>query len=369
MTEHLRKVGYPAITLLGLAYAFYRGYLFPLPDRLSSFNAWQTGDWLINYSGGVVRRGFIGEILITLAPNAAHLTATVALIQLGLAATLFVLVGILYLRTDRGPVWMMVVLSPAFLLFPALDSDGNARKELLVFVALAIVAIGISTHKRVLAGWVAFPLFALGALSHEALILTLPAFIVLLVVGAGNLRDSWAMRTLVAAYAVAAGLGLLLAVIAQGNQETVQAICTSWQDVGINDCSGALGALNESATSMRHTLLGYFPSYWNYLLPAALATLPFFALRLLPTHWWVGLLVAVSLAPLFLVAWDYGRWIFLWTAQMSLIALAWSRTSRVAPMRVSAVGALAFILLWGFNHAGEPLNEGLGIRWLSSILN
>lgn len=369
MTDHVRKVGYPAITLLGLAYAFYRGYLFPLPDRLSSFSAWQTGDWLINYSGGVVRRGFIGEILFALSPNGAQFTATVALIQLLLAAMLFVLVGILYLRTNRGPVWMMVVLSPAFLLFPALDSDGNARKELLVLVALAIVAMGVSMRKRVLAGWIAFPFYALGALSHEALILTLPIFIVLLVVGAGNLRESWTMRILLAAYAGVSGLGLVVALVAQGSQETVQAVCNSWQEVGINDCSGALAALNESATSMQQTLLGYFPSYWNYLLPAALATLPFFALRLLPKHWWVGALVAVSLAPLFLVAWDYGRWIFLWTAQMSLLALAWSRTSRVAPMRVSFVGALAFILLWGFNHAGDPLNEGLGIRWLSSIFN
>lgn len=367
-----KRFGYPAIAFLGLAYAFYRGYLFPLHERISTFNNWQTGDWLINYSGGIVRRGFTGEVLFAFLDSQAQFLAAVAVIQVVLAGSLFTIVGLLYWRTSRGPVWLMVILSPAFLLFPALDLEGNARKELLVLVALALVALGISTGRVKLLSLVAFPLFAVGVLSHEALVLFLPSFLILFWFSRNQTQRVAHIRWMTALYSAISLVALVLAVLRPGDSETVAEICASWQGVGLGDCGGALPALTETAQSMQQTLLAeYFPSYWSYLLPLALAALPFFAQRFLPRHWVIALIIGVALLPLFVVAWDYGRWIFFWAAQMSLLTLALTSNSRlnppIEPMRVPLIGALAFILLWGFNHAGTVMNDGLLIRWLASI--
>src|ERR1051325_2893527 len=53
-----RKAGTAALfTILG-AYLF----LIVGVQHLASSSAWITGDWLINYSNGFMRRGLIGEI-------------------------------------------------------------------------------------------------------------------------------------------------------------------------------------------------------------------------------------------------------------------------------------------------------------------
>src|SRR5262249_30405052 len=45
-------------------FAFLSAYLFVIIgfQQLAASSAWITGDWLINYSNGFVRRGLIGEI-------------------------------------------------------------------------------------------------------------------------------------------------------------------------------------------------------------------------------------------------------------------------------------------------------------------
>src|SRR5215208_7959586 len=50
-------------TLVAL-FALLSTYLFFVVavQRPASSNAWMTGDWLINYANGFIRRGLIGEI-------------------------------------------------------------------------------------------------------------------------------------------------------------------------------------------------------------------------------------------------------------------------------------------------------------------
>jgi hypothetical protein len=361
MRARVQTIAYPVITFAGLLYAFYRGYLFPLPERLSTFNHWQVGDWLIDYSGGIVRRGLTGEVFLAFTPEGSTPLTMVVLTQTLLAAALYVLVGVLYWRTQRGPAWMMLVLSPAFLLFPALDSDGNTRKELIALIALAIAALGARSRHASLTLWIALPIFTFAVFGHEALVVTLPAFVYLALTSA-QVRRGW---LIVGGYFLASGGAALLAILRPGTPSVARAVCETWNARGINDCGGALEALGMSASDMTRVLADYFPGYWAYLLPAALALLPFFALRFLPGQRLITMIVIVAVLPLFFIGWDYGRWIFLAVAQLSLIALA--RPDRTRPMQVPLYGALAFILLWGFNHAGQPTNDGLLIRWMSSI--
>lgn len=358
-----RRALFSIITVFGLAYAFYRGYLFPLTSRLHRFDAWQTGDWLIDYSGGLVRRGISGEIIWLLASDGPHAITVVVALQTTLAALLFILVATLYLLTDRSPAWTMLVLSPSFLLFLALDPLGNGRKELLVLVGLAIAALGFRLGKPELGLWIAFPIFLLSLFAHEALVVTLPAFIYLIFKSI-PLQKAWRIT---AAYCAGGVAGVSLALLRPGSRSAAEQICASWSDRGINDCGGALAALGTPiATEALNLYSLMFPAYWAYLVPGALALIPFFVLRFLPGEWFVSILITLATLPLFLVAWDYGRWIFLIASQLSLISLAQARS--LQPMRLPMYGALAYVLLWAFEHVGQPASMGLGIRWLASVL-
>jgi len=362
LNEGRIKVLYSVITFLGLALAFYEGYLRTLPLRLQQFDGWQVGDWLIDYSGGVVRRGLSGEIVFFFVPDGKAAIATVIVVQLVLAAFLYGVVGILYWMTDRGPAWMMLVLSPAFLLFPALNELGNSRKELLTLGALGVVVLAHRFGKTEPGLWIASPLFVLGVFFHEALVVTLPAFAYFAFKFTGAKR-AWLIS---GAYGAAAIGALVLASARPGDSQVRTAICSSWNERGIDQCTGSLTAIGmstpESITFLANSL---YPTYWAYLLPVALATLPFFALRFWPAERTITIIVVLAALPLFAVAWDYGRWIFLIVAQLSLLTLA--QPHRMKPMRVPLYGALAFILLWGFQHYGRPITDGLGSRWISDF--
>ena len=325
---------------------------------------WQVGDWLIDYSGGLTRRGLTGEIFFALAPHGPDAQVLVVIAQTALAAVLFILVGVLYWRTNRDPVWLMLILSPAFLLFPALDTTGNTRKELIVLVTLAVASVAYRWKRAEIGLWIGLPLFAVAVLAHEALIVTLPAFAYLAYT---SLPSKRALR-IITAYAIPSILSVALGVMSLVDARDPGLICQGWKERGISDCSGALAALNTPTTEIINKLITEsFPGYWAYLLPIALAAVPFFTLRFLPREQLIGWTLVLAAAPLFVISWDYGRWIFLVVAQLSLLVLA--RPERTESMRVPLYAALAFILLWGFDHTGVGSTSGLGVRWLSSLLS
>ncbi len=111
------------LACLTLALAVYRA-LHP--------NGWTPGDWLINYTGGFVRRGLPGE-LILLFSRLVHIPPVLvaSVVPLVLYALLYASIWRLY-RRSSGSFWTFAALvSPATLAFPILDPVGALRKELL----------------------------------------------------------------------------------------------------------------------------------------------------------------------------------------------------------------------------------------------
>ena len=103
--------------------------------------AWQTGDWLLNYSAGFIRRGMTGEIIFFISPTGELAVTIVTVTQFVLIATIQVSALILFLRTPRTPIWLMIVFSPAAGLFGFLNPDAFMRKEILPIAAIALMAI------------------------------------------------------------------------------------------------------------------------------------------------------------------------------------------------------------------------------------
>ena len=362
----LRSRWYTAIGIGGIAAAFIAGFVLPLPYRLATFHPWLTGDWVIDYSAGFVRRGLFGTLLDLVNPDAVQAIGLIAAIQFLLAAALFTIVAILFWRTSRSPAWIMLVLSPAFLLFPALDPDASARKELIPLVALAVVALGFSLNRVRQAALIALPIYVLGVFSHEVAVVMLPAFLVLMLIQ--NAERTRSAVTIAVAYVVVGVVGLITALAARGTTQVTNQLCARWLERGGPSCDGAITFLSQTPREAQQYLVAeLFPAYWAYILTAALAFLPFILLRFLPGQWIIALAVVAAAAPLFVVSWDYGRWIYLITAQLSLIALALARTDRVRPMRVPLVVALAFILLWGMEHVSHAFAPGVLSRFIDSL--
>ena len=109
-------------------YAFYLEY-----------SDWQYADWLINYQGGFIRRGFIGEILFK-TQNFLSLDLDILVlcfvILLYLGLTIFLIKSVKYLENSK--IDILIFLSPGFFLYPIMNSQIIGRKEILLFVILGL---------------------------------------------------------------------------------------------------------------------------------------------------------------------------------------------------------------------------------------
>ncbi len=154
---------------------------------------WAMGDWLINYSGGFVRRGLVGALVRLLVPLHVPSLWAVLLLQWSLYA---VVLGAVWstVRPLRWSVWLAALFfSPATLAFALQEPSFAFRKEILYFALLAGVLqrfVRSSARKAVgpapsNAGFSALLCAgcAVCVLSHEALIVFLPYLLAALLLG------------------------------------------------------------------------------------------------------------------------------------------------------------------------------------------
>ncbi len=336
-------------------------------DRLRlGFDPWQQGDWLINYAGGLVRRGLLGDGLLALFPDGTTVVTATVVLQLGIAFVLYACLAVLFWQTRREWAWVMVILSPAVLLFPVLDPLASLRKEVLALAALGLLAVGVRAGRPVPWALIALPLYSVGVLSHESLLVTLPAFVILLAPAwrqPGSRRSVTILLSLFAAVSITA---LVVAILHPGDSATVSRICASWTAAGL-ECGGVLDYLDMGVRASVASVLDRFPMVFNYLPLAVLAVVPLVTIRLLPRHWALALVVVGASLPLFALGMDYGRWIYVVSTELALVSLAaWPRLG-LRPMQVPGIAVAAFVLLWSVPHFQPELRQSVAQLWLEWV--
>jgi hypothetical protein len=312
-------------------------------------DAWQTGDWLINYAGGFVRRGLAGEIVQRFSTDQPGTLWLVFWLQMTALAVLGIGGLVLFFRTDRSPGWLALLLSPAFMLFPGLNVVGGARKEILILAVVALLALIVRLQLRT--WWLAIPfaLYPVAVFSHEVGALAAPVMLYLVwSFYSTRKKASWhrfAGLTYVSFVAVA---GLVVAALAPGNAQQASEICDSWVQIGVRDalCGGPIDYLKTTTSEAFDFVRSLYPGIWLYLGLAALALLPLLALGVTRRFWLLVGMTYLCLIPLFALGIDYGRWIYIATSLTSLAILATWEHETLRPWNVPEVGALAYVLLW-----------------------
>ncbi len=338
-----------SIALLVLTWVWSRVAADALALARNAGDAWQTGDYLINYEGGFIRRGLIGQIILSIASDQSSVLWLAFGIQIGALAVVTVAAFALFLRTNMTAGWLALLLSPAFLLFPGLDPVGGTRKELLV---LAVVALFALVARFRLPEWVLLlpcAMYPLIVLSHEMAALAAPSILYLIWFRYRGIDGrSWRRRTLFIFVTAVAVSGSLLASLFPGTTTQSEAICVSLMRLGVREalCGGPIEYLGTSSAEAFKFLASLYPSMWSYLGLAALSTLPFAALGSKIRFWWLAAISTLMLTPLYLLGIDYGRWIFFDASMLSLVLLAtWQRDTRT-PWKVPLVVSIAYFSLW-----------------------
>ena len=95
------------VTLIFQISKFYTFYL--------EYSDWQYADWLINYQGGFIRRGFIGEILFK---TQDFLSLELDILVFNFVTLLYLVLTIVLIKSvkylENSKIDILIFLSPGF---------------------------------------------------------------------------------------------------------------------------------------------------------------------------------------------------------------------------------------------------------------
>ena len=161
---------FSGLLIVALIFQISKFYTFYL-----EYSDWQYADWLINYQGGFIRRGFIGEILFKIQ-NFLSLDLDILVlyfvILLYLVLTIVLIKSVKYLENSK--IDILIFLSPGFFLYPIMNSEIIGRKEIFLFAILGLFVFFEKYVKdRYLLGLTLFIILAL-SLTHTGLLFYSP---------------------------------------------------------------------------------------------------------------------------------------------------------------------------------------------------
>ena len=334
---------------------------------------WRIGDWLINYSGGFVRRGASGELLLFLS-RFFHLD----LVCLTVFIQLFLYAIVLgsawwFLRRQKEYIFefILLIVSPGLFNFELLNLYGF-RKELLFFVLLCILAClavrrPSKTHKYLLIALYIMPILIL---CHEMLIIFTPYLFLLAMTV--NPEISLKHKTYWIPLSLIMGT-FAVAVYNAGNLQVVLSIKSSLEGLvpeTVLGQDGAIDALNRTTVyaldEVKERIYGpnrYVAQYSLALLLSAVAFFPAFGrVKTIFSRWEPRLLFAASLVGtlgLMAVAIDWGRFIYTNALSLAFVVLCTHSQKHQYPkvtiLQVIAIGAAAILyaVVWKLPVFGE----------------
>ncbi len=325
-------VGFVSIFLLYVGIAAMR-----LRDR------WAMGDWYINYTGGFVRRGLLGQIVRQLSggPPYISIDAWVLLIQLMCYAVMF---GTVVYLTRKLPwsFWLMLLLySPATLSFTLFEPTFAFRKEILFLALLSLLAIGQDTGvtSSSTMSILLVPAVIIVVLSHEALLLYYPYLVAAMIIGTESVRRG----LFLAIPSFVTGVGaFILCIRHPGTLQNALAICSSLGEstLAAEPCSGAIVYMTRGPDLAHQDVLVSI-AYWHFaIVMPFLFCMAMFPLVVSACALWNkqrqsnGLLLSaiacscvawLATMPLFAYAFDWNRWIYIHVFSSMILLLLIAR--------------------------------------------
>jgi hypothetical protein len=147
----------------------YHKFLYPTD--------WTTSEWLINYHGGFIRRGLIGELLLSINQflnlNPRYL---VYIFEVIILAFYYYLI-IKFIKLNYLPILVLIIFSPLSFIYPVAETETIARKETLLFCIYIIFLISLISNNLRLSFFVTIVLLPIMSLIWDGIFFYIPFFI------------------------------------------------------------------------------------------------------------------------------------------------------------------------------------------------
>lgn len=318
---------------------------------------WLTGEWLIDYSSGFIRRGLFGEIVKEFAyfTDLDRILLT-TLIQISIFGAYCALVSVMAIRRRASLGSMALLISPGFLMFSFFDPAGGYRKEILLFLVLSslIVASKYLKTKALNAYLLGSSLvYVMLTFTHEIFIFT-SGFIgvTLWLIFRDEKITLKVLRLNLIILVLSVLVGVFVAILSKGSATSSETVCNSVaQGLPSREiCGGAIDYLRYSMVDGLKIMFTKLltPGYLStYIQGAMLSSLPFFLFRFSKKLTLFLLFSSVAYMSIFLIAADSGRNVYVLVSIFTMIVLGFSGTRDLREIEINFKSSLAKAVVIG----------------------
>jgi len=130
-------------------------------------NKYVYTDWLINYEGGFVRRGLLGQIIFEIS-NFFNIEISQIILYFQIISYFlyFLLFFFIFLKIKTNFFWFVIIFSPVLFLYPIAELEALGRKDILVISLFLIFSlINYNSLNSLILAFICF--FSLSTLIHE----------------------------------------------------------------------------------------------------------------------------------------------------------------------------------------------------------
>ncbi len=346
----LKNINFKNISVV-LLFFIAINYIFFTYRFFQRENGYILGDWLINYEGGFVRRGFFGETIVNIASilnlNLINLTffitITIYLIFI------FLLFKLIFSKKITFII-ALIIFSPATLLFNFYDPLAIGRKEVLFFLFFIFYLFFSKKNFFIFCA----PLLSMGiTLTHELFTFLLPFFFVnrYLECDSFNLKK-YKTEIIIALFSFITFLFIIIF-----SDPNVEITCNYIKNFGLSN--DVCWSINDTARTPL-SIAGYLNDkyYFNYyLLFLSLILIPIFICLKKNFNYdlfLIILLVLITIAPiiiLFLIVNDWGRYLNVFATIWMLTLISNNKKSEDVSINVSKILILfIFAVSWYMPH-------------------
>ena len=153
--------------------------IIKLLDHTLSKDAWQYGEWLINYQNGFVRRGLVGELILIFSKLFNNNIQISFFIILSIIVVFYYLATYSFIKNIKfNFITYLIFFSPLFYFFIVVISKVGIRKEILLYLFYLVYLINLSKNDyKISENWKYILVFPLLLLNHEGAFFYLPYII------------------------------------------------------------------------------------------------------------------------------------------------------------------------------------------------
>lgn len=341
-----------------------------------SHHPYKIGDWLINYQGGGIRRGFLGEFIYQLSVFTNISPGFYVFIIQSLLYFIFLYCSYLLLkRQEKLLPFSILILSPFIFTFQVNDLLGGYRKEIIYIAILAFITWSANfksqkTFERIF--YSTLLLYPLVILTHEMLAIYLPYIILIYIL---NTRISPRKLFFIFLALIPSLISFLYTILNPGNEYQVGKILASFEQLGYSiDSTGAVEWLRKGSSHgisqvIQNIDQNYYILYLINISIAMIAFKPFSKTieKILVNRLSLLLILSsmIGSLALFIVAVDWGRFIYIHLVSFFFMLFTpFSEKQDDQEFFLNKLGKkpliaffTAYSLLWHIPHAGSVFKK------------